>query len=332
MKSNSENNEVKKCVLKKCKEKYVKKLNKYRKYNIIIFIVFFIYILIDIILTWDLGKKPFFGRYIFSCLEGKTFHIIVFLILSLVYLFHNRISKNEYFKNKNEIRFLVDTIFIFEFFYLILLDIELLLPIFVKNNIDMYEDFLILLLTVSIVYIFNSILLNLLKISYFYFIVFSVGLFLAGWISVENFGLISLIVIVINQFMSYDDVLNVYSKLKIDYDDIKVDEIKTNKQIAINKLYFNISIAFLYIYISLTEYFSIYGFIPKLSDEKVVPKLLLISFKGFNRIIIIEIIVIIYAICLKVKKKSIKEEIIKFKQKFEVILMKFIEKYIIRTK
>ena len=44
MKSNSENNEVKKCVLKKCKEKYVKKLNKYRKYNISIFIVLYIYI------------------------------------------------------------------------------------------------------------------------------------------------------------------------------------------------------------------------------------------------------------------------------------------------
>ena len=314
------------------KEKYINIINQCRKYKISIFIVFSICILIDIVLIWDLGKKPYFGRYIFSCLEGKTFHIIVFLILSPVYLFHIRISKNEFFKNKNITRFLVDIMFIFEFFYLILLDIILLLSLIGKNYIDMYEDFFILLLTVSIVYIFNSMLKNILKISYLFTILSIFLIFLAGWISVENFGLISLVVVVVNQFMSYDDVLNVYSKLKIDYDNIKVDEKKTNKQIAINKLYFNISIVFLYIYISLTEDFSVFGFIPKLSDEKVVPKLLLICLKGSNRIIIIEIIVTIYAIYLLFKKKALQEELFKHKNDFESKLMKYMEKYIIRTK
>ena len=47
---------------------------------------------------------------------------------------------------------------------------------------------------------------------------------------------------------------------------------------------------------------------------------------------IISIVILIYAIILVLKKKSIKEEMIKFKQKFEDNLIKFLEKYIIRTK
>lgn len=317
------------------KEKYFKKILN-NKVGLFLFI-FFSSILVDIFIVCCLPKilKSDFFKSL-----NINFVLIGFLIYSLLsfaFLKCIRKIKNKYSKIGTEYRFIVDLIFIFELLILSIYNIVLLLKmiyryLFAINLSEWNNVFIMFFTIILIIYIFNSMLKNILRISYLVAILYIFLIFLAGWISVENFGLISLIVIVINQFMSYDDVLNVYSKLKIDYDDIKVDEKNTNKQIAINKLYFNISIVFLYVYISLTEDFSIYGFIPKLSDEKVVPKLLLISFKGFNRIIIIEIIVIIYAIYLKVKKKLIKKETIKFKQKFEVILMKFIEKYIIRTK
>lgn len=164
MKSNSENSEVKNCVFKKCKEKYVKKLNKYRKYNISILIFVSICIVIDIIITWGLGKKPFFGSYVFSFLKGRNFPIIVFFILSLVYLFHTCMSKNEYFKDKNVIRLSLDIIFLFTCVYIILLNIKIILPILSITHADFWKDFLLSMLKIFvIVYLYNRILKNAIK-------------------------------------------------------------------------------------------------------------------------------------------------------------------------
>lgn len=325
MKKSCENNiENKKC--------FKKILNN--KSGLFLFI-FFSSILVDIFIVCCLPK--ILESDCFKSLNKNFVWIgfLIYSILSFVFLKCIRKIKNKYSKIGTEYRFIVDLIFILELLILSIYNIVLLLKmiyrLFAINLSEWNNVFIMVFTIILIIYVYNSMLKNILKISYLVIILSIFLIFLAGKISVENFGLISLIVIVINQFMSYDDVLNVYSKLKIDYDDIKVDEKNTNKQIAINKLYFNISIVFLYIYISLTEDFNVFGFISKFFDGKDVFKLLLIYFKGFNRIIIIEIIVIIYAICLKVKPKT-KAEIIKFKEKFEDNLIKFLQKYIIRTK
>lgn len=243
------------------KEKYINIINQYRKYNISILIVFSICILIDIILAWGLGKKPFFGRYIFSCLKRKNFHIIVFFILSLVYLFHIRISKNEYFKNKNITRLLVDIIFIFEFFYIIILDIGLLLPLFVKNHIDVYgdiRDFLLAVLSMfTVIYIINSVIKNIWKIKYS--IIFSLIFFtfLLGSISIAKFLGITLFVAIVNIFLSdtillYKNSHRIITKNNNIYYNSIIEHRAEEKNCS-RKLFFNIVIFMLYIYLIIIE-------------------------------------------------------------------------------
>ena len=255
------------------KEKYINIINQCRKYKISIFIVFSICILIDIILVWGLGKEPFFGRYIFSCLKRKNFHIIVFFILSLVYLFHIRISKNEYFKNKNITKWFVDIIFIFEFFYIIILDIGLLLPIFVKNDIDVYgdiRDFLLAVLSMgTVIYIINSTIKNIINTSWKFIIKLSFFALLfitfLGMIDLNNLGLLTLICTIMSQFMSYDNIKYLYGKIsKVDYSTI--NEEKTKEQISFAKVIINFIIIFLYFYIVLTEGIKI----PQIIDNKPV--------------------------------------------------------------
>lgn len=306
-------------------EKYIKKLRKYRRLNIIIIFIFSIPILSEI-LIFLCCRKMVLVPEIIKYLKENTIQILIFVILSFIYLFHIWISKNEYYNNKNEVRVILDFIFIVEFLILISLSISLL----VKGGI-WNEIFLLLVCFFTIIYIFNSIWKNFIRKSYFLFIVVIISVFMGGWISAKNFGFVSLITVIIYQLMSYEDIKYLYGKLKGNFD-YNLDENKTKEQITIKKFYLNILILLLYIYIVLTQDANISQGMYEYIKSKKLSELESIIFRGYDRIMIISIVVLIYAIILLLKKKSIKEEMIKFKLKFECFLTKFMEKYIIRTK
>ncbi|WBB33684.1 hypothetical protein NM219_06615 [Parvimonas micra] len=245
--------------LKKYKEKYIKIINQFRKCNISIISFFSLLILLDIILT--LIKKPFFINIIFAFLKDKNVFTIIFFIFSLIYLFYIRISKNEYFNNKNMARLLVDIIFIFEFFYLIILDIGLLLPIFVKNDIDVYGDIKDILLAVlsmgTVIYIINSAIKNIWKIKYS--IIFSLIFFtfLLGSISIAKFLGVTLFVAIVNIFLSdtillYKNSHRIITKNNNIYYNSIIEHRAEEKNCS-RKLFFNIVIFMLYIYLIIIE-------------------------------------------------------------------------------
>lgn len=306
-------------------EKYRKNLRKYRRFNFIIIFIFSIPILSEI-LMFSCCRKSVLIPDIIRYLKENTIQMLIFMIFSFIYLFHIWISKNEYYNDKNEIRVIFDFIFIVEFLVLISLSISLLLKGGIWNEI-----FLLLICFFMIIYVFNSIWKNLIKKSYFLFIVVIISIFMVGWISVKNFGFVSLITVIIYQLMSYEDIKYLYGKLKDNFD-YNLDENKTKEEITIKKFYLNILILLLYIYIVLTQDAKISQCIYEYIESKKLSEIESIFFRGYDRIMIISIVILIYAIILVLKKKSIKEEMIKFKQKFEYILMKFMEKYIIRTK
>lgn len=311
--------------LEKILEKYIKNLRKYRIFNFIIISIFSVPILSEVLIFYCCQKNIFIP-YIVIYLKENTIQMLIFMIFSFIYLFHIWISKNEYYNDKNEIRVIFDFIFIVEFLVLISLSISLLLKGGIWNEI-----FLLLICFFMIIYVFNSIWKNLIKKSYFLFIVVIISVFMVGWISVKNFGFVSLITVIIYQLMSYDDIKYLYGKLKDNFD-YNLDENKTKEEIAIKKFYLNILILFLYIYIVLTQDAKISQRIYEYIESKKLSEIESIFFRGYDRIMIISIVILIYAIILVLKKKSIKEEMIKFKQKFEDNLIKFLQKYIIRTK
>lgn len=330
----------KKSCFENCKKNYIK--IQQNKFGLCLFLIFSS-VLVDFFIFDYLLKFLVWITSVFFGYSNKMFVLIFFICLviaiSITFLGFIYKIKNNNSKIGTEYRFIVDLIFIFELLILSIYNIVLLLKMIYKYlfaiNLAEWKNVIVMFFTIIlIIYIFNSMLKNILKISYLVTILATFLIFLAGWISIQNYAFISLILIVVNQFMSYEDVTNMYGKLKSNIHYRLINISKTKQQLAFNKLYFNIFIVFLYIYIALTEDFKFFEFIyiNLMSKGKDISKLLLIFYRGCDRIIIIEIIVIIYAICLKVKKKSIKEEMIKFKQKFEYILMKFMEKYIIRTK
>ena len=135
------------------------------------------------------------------------------------------------FKNKNEIRFFGWYNFYIWIFYLIILNIGLLLPILVKNDIDVYGDIRDFLLTVlsmfTVIYIFNSFIKNIINTSWKFIIKLSFFALLfitfLGMIDLNNLGLLTLICTIMSQFMSYDNIKYLYGKIsKVDYSTINV--------------------------------------------------------------------------------------------------------------
>ena len=140
------------------------------------------------------------------------------------------------------------------------MDIELLLPIFVKNDIILYgdiRDFLLaVLLMFTVIYIFNSFIKNYINTSWKFIIKLSFFALLfitfLGMIDLNNLGLLTLICTIMSQFMSYDNIKYLYGKIsKVDYSTI--NEEKTKEQISFAKVIINFIIILLYFYIVLTE-------------------------------------------------------------------------------
>lgn len=263
-------------------------------------------------------------------------YTIYYLTISFSFLFCIYNLKNKISKKGTGYRFLLDFAFVFEIFYLVSLIFNILISSFsskyqIKWIKDLDKFSFQILIVVLIVYILNSLIKNVLKKNSSILSVVLLIVFLVGWLSIKNFGLVSLSVVVINQFMSYEDVLSIYGKLKIDFDNNILNEKKIKQQLAMNKLYFNIFIVFLYIFIAITQEWWILGYLFGDSSREGDSFISIID-KGLTRIILIEVVIMILALFLRHNKKDLQEELLKYKKSFEYKLMKFMEKYIIRTK
>lgn len=332
--------EEKENFFKKQKEKYKKKLNQYRKYNISLIVIFTVVMLIDFALTL-IGSQGISYFKLFNFLDNKSnFLLGCFFVFSLFYLCHIYVSKNEYFRNKNYIRIIADFIFILQFFYIMIYGIYLVLKIVCMDyeEIISYYSLIILIVIVSL-YILNSILKNIIKLSYSTCIVlillFIIIFFSLGAISTEKFLIAILIAGVVNEFFSFEVSKYFYSKLRnnVDYD---IDEICTKENLPIKKFYVSLFLLFIYIFILITEYFK-FGILRKMFylvsnvifqdnlseieimniENKCFPEIIQ---KAYERLIFLPILILFIYIIFMYKLKKLKPILKNIMKEYVIVL------------
>lgn len=332
--------EEKENFFKKQKEKYKKKLNQYRKYNISLIVIFTVVMLIDFALTLIDSQGISYFK-LFNFLDNKSnFLLGCFFVFSLFYLCHIYVSKNEYFRNKNYIRIIADFIFILQFFYIMIYGIYLVLKIVCMDyeEIISYYSLIILIVIVSL-YILNSILKNIIKLSYSTCIVlillFIIIFFSLGAISTEKFLIAILIAGVVNEFFSFEVSKYFYSKLRnnVDYD---IDEICTKENLPIKKFYVSLFLLFIYIFILITEYFK-FGILRKMFylvsnvifqdnlsemeimniENKCFPEIIQ---KAYERLIFLPILILFIYIIFMYKLKKLKPILKNIMKEYVIVL------------
>ena len=264
MKSNSENNEE--------KENFFKKI-LHNKVGLCVFVIVSS-VLVDIIIVNYLPRILKLVIRDYFKLSNINFVWIGFLLLYFIFSFRFlkfiRKIKNDYSKSKSITRFLLDYIFILEWYYLVSIFIRLFLlkidNYLSHNDIEMFNEFVALL---TLFYVLNYVIKNVINKSWrFILIMFLVGvLFITflGMIDLNYLGLITLICTIMSQFMSYDNIKYLYGKLsRVDYSTI--NEEKTKEQISFAKVIINTIIILLYFYIVLTEGIKI----PQIVNNKAV--------------------------------------------------------------
>lgn len=271
-------------------------------------------------------------------------YLVACFIISILFLKILYKTKNKKSNEGTDYRFVMDIIFIVELFivvsYLINLSLFVInkcfLEIKVEINVEKYSNLLFFMLAFfTISYFLSSVLKNRVKIKSLLFILVVFSFFITGWVSVERFLIVSLIMAFVNQLLSDSEYL--YYSFNKDIERIDIDKKELSIKTAYWKLYINIIALMVYIFLALTDYFIIIEFNPSndISKEifaigKMVNTVSAIFCKGANRVILFCIILLVIEFYLNRKKKSLQEEILKLKKEFENKLMRFMEKYIIK--
>ncbi|MFP5493498.1 hypothetical protein ACLGL2_03935 [Parvimonas sp. G1641] len=270
MKSNSKNSEVKKCIFKKCKEKYRKILHN--KVGLCVFIII-TSILFEILFF---RVFPLCIGYLIECFKPVNRHYIwigylmFYAIISITFLSYVYKIKNNNSKKETNYRFIVDLIFIIDVyitFYLFSIWINKFLILYIPDSVSLYIKKIIKMLFEIIeihfcFYFLNSVWRNFIKISRFYLFALLFFMTLTGWLSIKGFLVVNLVVTLINHFLS--DIKYLYGSLyfkinknkkNLNFDYNLVNEKKTKEIIARNKLLVNLFVVILYIYLAFCEFF-----------------------------------------------------------------------------
>jgi len=198
-----------------------------------------------------------------GALVKDLFYSILCIIISGLFLkcMYNSTNKNS--EEGTDYRFILDLIFIFELFILFSYIVNFLLfdinKYLIEIDINIWRDFFFYLLVLFVsLYVLNSCMRNILKIKSTYFIVAFIALFLLGNISIEYFIIVQLFVTIVNYFLDNTKYIygNFFRKLdknmkNFDYELIN-DDITKEKN-CYRKIWFNIGIFLLWIYLYIFE-------------------------------------------------------------------------------
>lgn len=186
-------------------------------------------------------------------------YLVLYILISIMGLVLLHKIKNKRSDKKTDFRFVLDLIFIIEFFVVFsyMINLSYLVLDKIKFYVCIDSEFYFFILSIStIIYILNSLIKNIVKMRYKILMIILFLFFLAGTISITNFTMAILFVSLINHFFSVIEYLygNFYYKLNkehLDYNSIKIEITKEENEFI--RLLFNLGIFVLYIYIVILE-------------------------------------------------------------------------------
>lgn len=187
-------------------------------------------------------------------------YLVLYVIISIPCLVFIYLVKNKRSDKKTDFRFVLDLIFIIEFFVVFsyMINLSYLVLDKIKFYVSIESEFWFFILSIfSICYILNSTIKNFWKINYSFIFSLVFFTFLSGSITIEKFLIVTLIVSIVNIFFS--DVILLYKNSyrsinknnNLNYDSII--ENRTEEKNSSRKLSFNIGIFILYIYLVIIE-------------------------------------------------------------------------------
>lgn len=201
--------------------------------------------------------------------ENILFEIILFFIIGILILENIRKIKNKYYKKGETLRGIADFIYIVNFFFVfykfsefnikwLILYLQKIYPNLELNNGSIIDFYLKILICFVSLYVLNTCIRNILKIEYSHFIVALIALFLLGNISIEYFIIVQLFVTIANYFLDntkyiYGSFFRKLDKNMKNFDYELINDDKTKEKNCYRKIWFNIGIFLLWIYLFLLE-------------------------------------------------------------------------------
>lgn len=169
-----------------------------------------------------------------------------------------------------------------------------------------------------VLYILNTSVKNFLHISYFATIIILVLCYLIGRISLENWAFISLLVVIANSFLNFEDSKIFFLINNKHIKNNQIDIKKSKKNFAFAKVGLNFFVVGFYLFIYLTQEINISGRINSVlfKDDKKIPETTKLIYHGVDRIFLLTVCILI---CIFIYKKGI------FKNEFDKIV-KFLNK------
>ena len=237
---------------------------------------------------------------------AKLLYILViikaYLMSKLLKQVYINIDESEYKEeNKNLIKFMFYFIINITWTFIITKFIYIFNPFNLVEKTELINFFESLIFLVQTVLILHQIIKKILEGNY---AIVGFTLLLAytiGWIGISHWKFISLVVVVINQLLDYDDAKLIY--IKLNGENESIDESKTKSNFIILKLKINIVILLLYLFLAFTENTKLLESTYLIfNNTKSVPNLVRVIFKGTDRIFYIMIISLLFK-----KSKNIKD-------------------------
>lgn len=237
--------------------------------------------------------------------SARLLYLLVILIACLmskllkqVYI---NIDESEYKEeNKNLIKFMFYFIINITWAFIIAKFIYIFNPFNLIEKTALINFFESLIFLVQTVLILHQIIKKILEGNYA-MVGFTLLLaYTVGWIGISHWKFISLVVVVINQLLDYDDAKLIYNKLN--GENKSIDESKTKANFIILKLKINVVILLLYLFLAFTENSRVLESTYLIfNNTENVPNLVRVIFKGTDRIFYIMIISLLFK-----KSKNIK--------------------------
>lgn len=211
-------------------------------------------------------------------------------------------AENNYKKNKGVVQFFLDLLWIFELF-IVLSDWNGYL-FYIKSYRELYYEFIRTVLSLFyMLYLLNSIIKNIIQTNYIMIGIIILLAYVAGWVNISNWGFISLVIVVVNQLLKYDDAKLIYKTRFLKRNEIEIDDEKSKSNFVFYQIIFNMLIVALYFVIAATEKINILETVVKILNHNMgtSPNVLIVIFRGTDRILLIFLLVLIMKLFMKSK-------------------------------
>lgn len=173
-----------------------------------------------------------------------------------------------------------------------------------------YEFITNLFLFFCVIYLFRSIVINIILTNSFGILVYLVIIYFLGIIDLSKWTLLSIILNIITFTLNYDEynIFNKYIGLEID----EKKEVETKEKLTFMKFELLISSFIMYIFLLITDNLNVTGYLyKKINNEILLPNLINKLFMGLDKFIILFIIYMVYFVKFKKNKEKYKNKIIK---------------------